>query len=82
MTYYFNGESDSVEISCSNYTFGLPKLYWTFEAKHGEIYRVLEKSSSVKGVRIHSFYNDRWMELSLAGSSIGNKTIEVYKTKD
>lgn len=78
MTYSLNGVSDFVEITCSNYTFGLPKLFYVFKEKHGEGYQDLEKKGVVTGIRIHSYYNDRWRELISAGISLGNKRVKIY----
>lgn len=78
MTYSFNGVSDSVEINCSNYTFGLPVLFGKFKEKHGECYQDLGERGMVTGIRIHSYYNDKWRELESAGISLGNKHIKIY----
>lgn len=43
LTYKYNGWPKSIATTCSNYTFGLPKIYWLFQQRYSESLQALQK---------------------------------------
>lgn len=70
MSYKYNGNAESVEASCSNYTFGLPKVFYLFHERHPEGLKELQKNSIVTDVEIRSFSNGEWRILKTARISL------------
>lgn len=66
MTYKYQEEPMEIEITCANYTFGLPKLFYLFNEKHNAGVNRLKKEGIVTDVVINSFYGGRWRILSSA----------------
>ena len=66
MMYKYNGKDEAIEVTCSNYTFGLPKLFYTFQQRHPEGLKQLEKDKVVTDVVIRSFYSGEWRTLQKA----------------
>ena len=66
LTYKYKEESMEIEITCANYTFGLPKLFYLFYEKHKAGLNRLKKEGIVTDVVINSFYGGRWRILSSA----------------
>lgn len=66
LTYKYKEEPMEIEITCANYTFGLPKMFYLFNEKHNASLHSLSKESVVADVVIQSFYGGRWRTLSSA----------------
>lgn len=66
MTYKYNGNAESVEASCSNYTFGLPKVFYLFQERHPEGLKQLQRDRVVTDLEIESCSNGVWRTLEKA----------------
>lgn len=75
LSYLYENEAKAIECTCSNYTFGLPMLYARFKEQHSQSLNELVQAGLVKDVKINSFYNDQWHELSYFYYKVGNKKI-------
>jgi len=64
LSYKYAGVEEKIETTCSNYTFGLPKVFSLFHKKHPEGMNTLKKAGIVTDVLIEAYYNDRWRVLS------------------
>lgn len=66
LTYRYEDVPQEIEITCSNYTFGMPKLFYLFSKKHNAGLHTLRKHGVVTDVIIHSYYNEKWHTVTSA----------------